>query len=613
MKKILKNLISSFAITIILLFIGLIIGFFFFTSLFDNPSYNRISMVMDPLLYDQLLIQSGYYDPLFLRFFRYILDFITGNWGTSYILAEGTEVSQILKEITPRTIEVLILPILLGLVVGVVLRKKIYKHKRKRLKILIQILIGIGISIPLFSIIHTLQLSFDRYLEVMYWKSPITPSPPEITSFPLFDSIISGNWDIASDIFMHYLLPTLSLSLVIIPLFALQARSPIENESIMSNSQIIGRNILFIFIYILIMEMAFNFTGFGYNFFLSIILGELFLINGYFYLSLLFICIVILITNLSFTIYNGYKSEELRKPRFLEKFFNKTVIDQEVPLEKFETVSDEENINDDPEKENKLKDFIIQKLKTPPVIIGLVIISFAIFISVFPNLITPYSLRQVTPPYISSDPAYQPPTLIHLLGTTRYGYDLGALLIWGVRDALLFCGGAVLIGLAGGMFFGFLATRNKWLKSAVMISMIFVFIIPAFFLLIPIINYFSFVALYGILLIPSFTRVIAKTKFKKKNIQKIICYIPREFLLTFILYNAFGYLGFGFRSHAPLSMTYSYGLTGFGGYWFMLWPFITIFTLSIGFYLLYVGLKPSMINQAGYSNKNTSNELLEIT
>lgn len=616
MKKVLKNLIGSFVISIILLFIGLTIGFFFFVSLFDNPSYNNLSssILLDPLSYEQLLRQSGYYDPLFFRFMRYILDFITGNWGSCYVFVEGVEVSEFLKIVTPRTIEVFFLPILLGLGVGIILRKFMKKNRKKRFVRLIQIFLGIGISIPLFSIIFTLQMELDPFLEVLYWKSPIMQNPPDITGFPLFDSIISGNWEIASDIFMHYLLPVLSLSLVIIPLFALQARSPIENESIHSNSLIIGKNILYLFIYLLIMEISFHFSGFGFNLYMSLILGDLFIINGYFYLSLLLICIVMLISNLIFTIYNGYKSEELRRPKFLVKFLNKTVIDQEEKQEdnliNFEEM-EYENDKNDPEEESSLKDFIIKKLKTPPIIIGLVIISFAIFISVFPNLITQYSLSQVTPPYISYDTPYLSPTINHLLGTTRYGYDLGALLIWGTRDALIFCGGAVLIGLAGGMLFGFLTTLNKWLKNAIMTLMIVVYIIPAFFLLIPIINYYYQMALFGILLIPSFTRVIAQTKFKKKNIQTILCYIPREFLLIFILYNAVVYLGFGFSSHAPLGRTYSYGFTLYSGYWFTLWPGITIFTLSIGFYSLYVGLKPSMVIQAEDFNENTSSKLLE--
>ncbi|MHA1932241.1 MAG: hypothetical protein ACW96X_06850 [Promethearchaeota archaeon] len=263
-----------------------------------------------------------------------------------------------------------------------------------------------------------------------------------------------------------------------------------------------------------------------------------------------------------------------------------------------------EKENTDQEKKSNLKDSIIDKLKSPTIIIGLVIISFALFISIFPFLITTYSLNEITPPYISPDTPFSPPTINHLLGTTRFGYDLGALLVWGTRDSLIFGSGAVLVGLIGGLLFGFLITLNKWLKKGIMTLMIVIYIIPPFFLLIPLINYYSFMVLFGIFLIPSFTRVISQTEFKKKNIPTILCYIPREFLLTLILYNAVTYLGFGFSSHAPLGKTFSNGIFP-GAYAFIFWPGFTIFMLSIGFYSLYVGLKPSTVNQVGNFNKNT--------
>jgi ABC-type dipeptide/oligopeptide/nickel transport system permease component len=281
---------------------------------------------MDPLAYEQILMQSGYYNHPILRFLQYIGDFFTGNWGKSYTFITGIEVTDILKDVTPKTIEILIMPISIGLLVGIFLRRIRHRNERKRFKRLIKIILGVGISVPLFSIIITLQLEFSRYFEVMYSMSPTMIPPPYLTGFPLFDSIISGNWMIASDISMHYLLPVFSLILVIVPLFALQASSPIENRTIFSNSQIIGKNFLYIFIYVLVVELSFNFTGFGYNFYLSIIFGEIFLINGFFYLTLLLICTVFLVTNLIFIIYNGYKSEELRRPSLIVKILNRTVI-----------------------------------------------------------------------------------------------------------------------------------------------------------------------------------------------------------------------------------------------------------------------------------------------
>jgi len=100
---------------------------------------------------------------------------------------------------------------------------------------------------------------------------------------------------------------------------------------------------------------------------------------------------------------------------------------------------------------------LFRRVLTPLTIIGIVMILFIVFCAVFSPWLTPYPLRLVTNPYLSMAegfPAFAPPSPEHPLGTTIYGYDLLARLIWGSRTALTFGISSISIGISGGLIVG---------------------------------------------------------------------------------------------------------------------------------------------------------------
>ncbi|MFX0048159.1 MAG: ABC transporter permease [Candidatus Hermodarchaeota archaeon] len=105
----------------------------------------------------------------------------------------------------------------------------------------------------------------------------------------------------------------------------------------------------------------------------------------------------------------------------------------------------------------KSKRKLFRRVLTPLTIIGIFMILFIAFCAVFSPWLTPYPLRLITNPYLSMAagfPAFAPPSPEHPLGTTIYGYDLLARLIWGSRTALTFGIVSISLGILGGLIVG---------------------------------------------------------------------------------------------------------------------------------------------------------------
>ena len=97
-----------------------------------------------------------------------------------------------------------------------------------------------------------------------------------------------------------------------------------------------------------------------------------------------------------------------------------------------------------------IKEYLLNRVKFPLFIIAAILIIFVFHIVIFHQWLSPYSLKEVTD-YLSG--SWAPPSKDHPLGTAAFGRDVLGRTIWGIKDALIFGFGAVLIGLIGGLIF----------------------------------------------------------------------------------------------------------------------------------------------------------------
>ncbi len=149
---------------------------------------------------------------------QYILwfkDVLKGDLGRS--LTSKRPVSMDVKQFLPATLELMFFAAMFMVIFAFLLGMLSAKFKDSFVDGLIRILTYIGIALPAFVVATLLLLMFGFVIEgvipVLGRISPGLEAPRHITGFYVLDGILSGNFKIAWDAFLHILLPALALSI----------------------------------------------------------------------------------------------------------------------------------------------------------------------------------------------------------------------------------------------------------------------------------------------------------------------------------------------------------------------------------------------------------------
>lgn len=471
-------------------------------------------------------------------------------------------VTDLLRTAVPRTIEVIYIPLILGLVLGIILGRLSRKFEDHKIGRYINVYVAVGIAVPAFVFGIIFQLAFSSFLPTMGYKSAANPDPPLITGFVIIDSLIDGNLALAGDIVLHFILPILSLTLIITALVIRQYRSTIESNaitttrSLTSNTTTIGYHFGFIFTSIILVETVFQLRGFGYLFLLAILQADFFVIVALVNMIVIFLAITAVVSNIIFS---------RREPK---QFISPGSFGEGDPHLRW---------------------------KSPLTIIGLIIIGFFIIVALYPEMISNYTLEEI---FSTGLPQWQLPSSDHLLGQGTMGRDMLGQIVWGVSFSILVGFGAVVIGILGGLLFGLIANRlDERGKNLLTGFTLIIYIIPSAILVLLISsifgrNFIISMIFIGIVLIPSFTRITANASTLEINIFKsIVKYIPLMIGISILLYESIGFLGLSDPNIMNLGRLVSEGRTQMFIYFgFAIFPAIAIILLVTGFILLYEGL-----------------------
>lgn len=274
----------------------------------------------------------------------------------------------------------------------------------------------------------------------------------------------------------------------------------------------------------------------------------------------------------------------------------------------------------------KSKRRMFRRLITPLTITGIVMILFIVFMAVYSPWLTPYNLEQVTRPYHPPDLSYDVPSAIHPLGTTKYGYDLLARIIWGARTAITAAALPVIIGTLGGIALGtFSAYFGGKVDAVIMRFCDFWFALPTFIIILiisPMVgkDLYNILLLYGLFGIPGSARWVRALVLQVRQnvyVRAAITGGAEKFKVMFkhILPNAispviigfFGgmgaailgfagiaFLGMGDQSYADWGTDINFGIGHLGAYWTIVWPGLFISIAAIGFMLIGDGLRDAL-------------------
>ncbi len=157
----------------------------------------------------------------------------------------------------------------------------------------------------------------------------------------------------------------------------------------------------------------------------------------------------------------------------------------------------------------KSKRRVFRRFLTPLTIIGFFMLLFITILAVFGPWLTETPLQELTLPFIPSDGLpFEEPSPAHPLGTTLYGYDIYARIIWGARSAMGMAFIPVVISMGGGLILGTISAYfGGPVDYAMMRFVDLMFILPTgilTFILIPMIGRDLIIQLviFGILGIP---------------------------------------------------------------------------------------------------------------
>ena len=175
-----------------MLFAVLTITFFLSHSMSINPLQSMMTG-WDINIYFDEMERLGLNEPIYVQYAYYLRDFFTGNWGESYSgQFQGWSVNDIIITVLPRTLELMIIPIIISPIIAVKLGTTSAKNRKKRKDILIRSVAVGGAGFPSFWIAIMLQFLFGRIIyEATFFEFDIDIyNSNSVTLNPSFPDII---------------------------------------------------------------------------------------------------------------------------------------------------------------------------------------------------------------------------------------------------------------------------------------------------------------------------------------------------------------------------------------------------------------------------------------
>ena len=209
---ILRRLLTSFIVLI-----GVSIMTFFIARVVpSNAAELYIGPKARPADIERVTKQLGLDKPLPIQYAVYMNELLHGDLGQSL----GTK-RPVLTEISgrlPATLELLFSGLFFAVLIGVPLGVLSARWQAKPLDIAVRMMSIVGVSMPAFYLGLLLQILFFRDLHLLplaarvdgnlRFTSPIV----EMTGFFLLDSFLNQNWLAFKDVFLHLILPSLTLA-----------------------------------------------------------------------------------------------------------------------------------------------------------------------------------------------------------------------------------------------------------------------------------------------------------------------------------------------------------------------------------------------------------------
>ena len=224
-KYIIKRIVIAIPI-----FLAVIIMTWFIARAFPgNPflfNVNKPSNYQMEIYYEAVELH-GLNEPILIQFLMFMKNLFSGDWGTSWYIAQQVDVKLLVKKSFPISLELFLISGFFSYFLGKHIGISSATGKNKIFSKSLGILTSAGSAIPIFvlGLILINIFSVQSGIKITGIKTFDFPDPPWITGMRLTDCLISGEFELLWDSAKHYILPITLLCFQFSTLIARQVRS----------------------------------------------------------------------------------------------------------------------------------------------------------------------------------------------------------------------------------------------------------------------------------------------------------------------------------------------------------------------------------------------------
>ncbi|KQL53831.1 peptide ABC transporter permease [Heyndrickxia shackletonii] len=169
--------------------------------------------------------QLGLDQPLYLQFFHYIRDLLSGNLGTS--LKTQTPINQEIWPYLCATIELSVVALIIAIIVGVNAGIISAWFQNSWFDYIAMLLALVGVSMPIFWLGLMEQYTFSIHFNLLptTGRDDIRDPVQAITNLYLIDTLLEGRFDQFIVVIKHLILPSVALATIPMAIIARMTRS----------------------------------------------------------------------------------------------------------------------------------------------------------------------------------------------------------------------------------------------------------------------------------------------------------------------------------------------------------------------------------------------------
>lgn len=213
---------------VFILFGVLILTFFLSRMMPGSPFLPGAGEKVDYAFSQAEAARIGLDKPLIEQFFIYLRNILTGDWGRTYKIQQGTQVWDLIIQKMSVTFELGIASTFLASVIGIKVGVFSAVNRNSPKDTIVRFIALFGVAVPVFWLGMLLQYYVGTQLglfpAVDYYSSYMD-DPLPITHLRTLDSLLTGRFDLFVDTIHHMFLPTTALTFITLAGITRQSRS----------------------------------------------------------------------------------------------------------------------------------------------------------------------------------------------------------------------------------------------------------------------------------------------------------------------------------------------------------------------------------------------------